>query len=350
MNKSTSSGNLSLPLQLSTTLSQFIYWHSRSGDGFYKFLQPCRHKQYRKGDSWCEELGVSEKTFRKHAKCICTPYASEQDFLSTEDPFQGKPFACFHDRGERKTFYYGNAGLIAGFKKRFLPQLGKKHASYIPIASVSAPPLSCKNPLTNQQNPLGKRRRSTKNFRANSESPLYNTKHSYLPPKSPTEKNAHLTTPLKKPKREGEDLKISLEKMEIAKKMVSLWTAKTEIPVPPLSPRFAKKLLEVLTEHFQESMEAWSAYCDSVGSSRFLTGKVTPFHAWLVWAIRADIIKKIKEGLYGVIKKFVMPVRQALHKTADVLKRIQQGGFSKGKVSVFFCGGFRGKITMFSVI
>ena len=117
--------------------------------------------------------------------------------------------------------------------------------------------------------------------------------------------------------------------MEIAKKMVSLWTAKTEIPVPPLSPRFAKKLLEVLTEHFQESMEAWSAYCDSVGSSRFLTGKVTPFHAWLVWAIRADIIKKIKEGLYGVIKKFVMPVRQALHKTADVLKRIQQGGFLK---------------------
>jgi hypothetical protein len=44
-------------------LQQMIYWYTKSGGAFYKFIKPCPHKLYQHGDSWCEELGFSEKEF-----------------------------------------------------------------------------------------------------------------------------------------------------------------------------------------------------------------------------------------------------------------------------------------------
>lgn len=44
-------------------LQQMIYWYTKSEGAFYKFIKPCSHKLYQHGDSWCEELGFSEKEF-----------------------------------------------------------------------------------------------------------------------------------------------------------------------------------------------------------------------------------------------------------------------------------------------
>lgn len=44
-------------------LQQMIYWYTKSGGAFYKFIKPCSHRLYELGDSWCEELGFSEKEF-----------------------------------------------------------------------------------------------------------------------------------------------------------------------------------------------------------------------------------------------------------------------------------------------
>lgn len=44
-------------------LQQMIYWYTKSEGAFYKFIKPCPHKLYQHGDSWCEELGFSEKEF-----------------------------------------------------------------------------------------------------------------------------------------------------------------------------------------------------------------------------------------------------------------------------------------------
>lgn len=44
-------------------LQQMIYWYTKSDGAFYKFIKPCPHKLYQHGDSWCEELGFSEKEF-----------------------------------------------------------------------------------------------------------------------------------------------------------------------------------------------------------------------------------------------------------------------------------------------
>ncbi len=45
-------------------LMQIAYWHRRTGGEFYKFLEPCKHKAYRTGDSWQEELHFSPKEVR----------------------------------------------------------------------------------------------------------------------------------------------------------------------------------------------------------------------------------------------------------------------------------------------
>ena len=39
---------------------QLIYWHFKAGGEFYKFKEPNeKHPSYKKGDSWCEELGFT---------------------------------------------------------------------------------------------------------------------------------------------------------------------------------------------------------------------------------------------------------------------------------------------------
>ena len=50
-------------LSASVLLGQIMYWAEHSGNPFYKFMQPCDHKQYRSGDSWCEELGISRHEY-----------------------------------------------------------------------------------------------------------------------------------------------------------------------------------------------------------------------------------------------------------------------------------------------
>ena len=41
-------------------LGQLLYWVKRKGNGFYKFKTPSENNPYyKKGDSWCEELGFS---------------------------------------------------------------------------------------------------------------------------------------------------------------------------------------------------------------------------------------------------------------------------------------------------
>ena len=45
-------------------LQQVIYWHQQmEGKPFFKFIEPCDHKEYKKGDSWCEELGMTKYEF-----------------------------------------------------------------------------------------------------------------------------------------------------------------------------------------------------------------------------------------------------------------------------------------------
>lgn len=52
-------------------LSQIAYWWDKSGaKPFYKFKEPCNHKMYKRGDSWCEELGFTRRLFDSALRCL----------------------------------------------------------------------------------------------------------------------------------------------------------------------------------------------------------------------------------------------------------------------------------------
>lgn len=54
-------------------LQQMVYWWELSNEQpFYKFRDTCKHKMYRKGDSWCEELEWSGAEFDGALKIIGT--------------------------------------------------------------------------------------------------------------------------------------------------------------------------------------------------------------------------------------------------------------------------------------
>ncbi len=55
----------------SILLQQISYWwHISNRKPFYKFRAPCEHEQYREGDSWTEELGISGGQFDTALKAI----------------------------------------------------------------------------------------------------------------------------------------------------------------------------------------------------------------------------------------------------------------------------------------
>lgn len=85
-----------------------------SNEPFHKFLKPCEHKEYEKGESWIEELGMTETEFRTAFSKIGVAYKSKKEFDNSDDKFQGKCYCSYIDRIERKTYYFINKSL---FKK-----------------------------------------------------------------------------------------------------------------------------------------------------------------------------------------------------------------------------------------
>lgn len=71
-------------------LQQIIYWWSKMGrKPFYKFRDSCKHKQYKDGQSWCEELEMNRYEFDQALKIIATKITKgvgKQQVLETPMP------------------------------------------------------------------------------------------------------------------------------------------------------------------------------------------------------------------------------------------------------------------------
>ena len=98
-------------------LGRLEYWFEKYKMGFYKFVEPCAHPLYREGDSWSEELGFSRKIFAKAFALIGIRYKSKSDYLNTEDKFQGKLYASYHDRKTNRTYFIRNHEFASQFIK-----------------------------------------------------------------------------------------------------------------------------------------------------------------------------------------------------------------------------------------
>lgn len=90
---------------------QLDYWFAKYPNGFYKFLAPCKNKEYTEGDSWCEELAFSKKEFKTAFSQIGFKYTSKKQFDEASDKFKGKYFCAFTDKIKGLTYYYRNHEL-----------------------------------------------------------------------------------------------------------------------------------------------------------------------------------------------------------------------------------------------
>ena len=94
---------------------QLEYWFDKPqyAGGFYKFLEPATNEpQYKEGQSWTEELGVSDKVFRTAFARIGTHWGSKKEYENAEDKFQGKYFCSYYDRQRHLTYYFRNNDLV----------------------------------------------------------------------------------------------------------------------------------------------------------------------------------------------------------------------------------------------
>lgn len=90
------------------------WYFAQKPDGFYKFLGPCSHPMYRPGDSWAEELAFSRHQFRVTFALIGMAYPSIGEYKAAPDPFNGRPYASYYDRGTGLTIYIRNAPVAEG--------------------------------------------------------------------------------------------------------------------------------------------------------------------------------------------------------------------------------------------
>lgn len=104
LNEITGSVNATLLLQ------QIIYWWQKNGGKeFYKFKEPCNHRLYQKGDSWCEELGFTKRNFDTAIKTIGFKRGSGID---GQIPENEALFTYFTDK-TRLTKYVLNEDLLS---------------------------------------------------------------------------------------------------------------------------------------------------------------------------------------------------------------------------------------------
>ena len=87
----------------SILLQQILFHWGRFGRRpFYKFKEPCSHKMYQLGDSWCEELGFSRHEFDSALRKISCKLSK-----SKENPVHVKPVEYWIDQS-RVTYYQIN--------------------------------------------------------------------------------------------------------------------------------------------------------------------------------------------------------------------------------------------------
>jgi hypothetical protein len=119
----------------SILLGRIVFWWSHVGRRpFYKFFAPCKHKLYKPGDSWQEELGLSRWQIDSALEKIATKI---KQGASRADVFAGVTapnLVLFYTVGSRETYYEVNEPLFNKLTEPIYTYSGKPQ--YIPNAGL----------------------------------------------------------------------------------------------------------------------------------------------------------------------------------------------------------------------
>ncbi|MGC8483738.1 MAG: hypothetical protein ACP5OE_08870, partial [Thermodesulfobium sp.] len=252
-------------------LGRLEYWFEKYAHGFYKFAEPCSHPLYREGDSWAEEIGFPRKIFARAFDLIGVRYKSKSAFLKAKDKFQGKLYASYHDRKTNQTYFIRNHDFASQFIKSLFaiksssPKTDQsKKKTYISNQKVAS--------LDNGRSRKGKNVRSSGGTIGGKVNKLIQRNTSSLERSAPQA----LTTAIKR------------EEQKVTEEMIKIWKEEIgELGVCTISSSFLNQLFETLKRFFDQSLEAWKAYCRMISSSKFLMGEAqNKFFkkAWITWA------------------------------------------------------------------
>jgi hypothetical protein len=257
-------------------LGRFEYWFTKYKEGFYKFIEPCKHPLYRMGDSWSEEIGFSRKVFTKAFDLIGVRYKSKSAFQKSKNKFQGKLYASYHDRKTNQTYFFRNHD----FAKNFIKSLFKRN-----------------NLL---EKPSSKKKKPQKLFRTSSS-------------KNDRSRNAQVgrsfniiqinTSSLDCKNLDKKTEVLDYEQQKVMKDMIEIWKEEIGEVGINFSDLLLKRLNEAFINFFNKSIESWKEYCQIIASSKFLMGEAkNKFFkkAWIIWAITEKAIRKIRGGAFKI--------------------------------------------------
>jgi hypothetical protein len=260
--------------QAAIIFKRLEYWSSKYSIGFWKFFEPCeKHPQYKKGDSWKEELELSRRVFLKAFSFIGIHYKSKSDYLAQSDPFQGKMYASYYNRKTNRTYFLRDHSKV----EQFLTSLwqGAKKIS----KTIKEKVQKCRS---------GNDTNSRSFVRALDISLQTSTSSQELPEPEPIPPEPDVV--------EEKD-----KNLKVAEDMMKIWNNITSNK-QRLNDYFKTKLPETLIESFQGSLESWTEFCLTVASSKFLMGEApnTSFKAFLAWVIKPSIVENIREKQYSL--------------------------------------------------
>jgi hypothetical protein len=119
-------------------MQQLDYWFERYPDGFWKFLEECEgHANYKKGGSWCEELGMTRHEFHTAFDRIGVRHISKGKFEAAKDKFAGKYYCSYQDRIRNLTFYFRNHELLDKALDTLIQNRKQENTPHSPVTPES---------------------------------------------------------------------------------------------------------------------------------------------------------------------------------------------------------------------
>jgi hypothetical protein len=263
-------------------IARLEYWFqkSKSRNGFYKFLEPCSQRLYKKGDSWTEELGISRKLFNKAFDLIGVRYKSKsqyEDACKQGDAFKGKLYASYLNHKTHKMHYIRNHAFADDFLKS--------------IFKCKVAPTKPKKTPKSEEKGRGENDDTGRHYdEQNGQHPggtIGGNNDQSFSQRSTLTSEDEKTTQTDQPKDEP---KLEEEMKKIWQEEVGNCSHRT------ISPSSANRMRETLATHFESSLEKWREYCSKIASSKFLMGEMpkTNFKAFLEWAVKPEAIERIE--------------------------------------------------------
>ena len=289
---------------------------------FYKFKARCNHYLYKENDSWVEELGCGHKAFNRAIDVVGVRYKSKTAFENAEDKFQGKLFACYHDRQKRITVYLKNlaffddpinmirsSNIFQAVKKPLKNLCTKNIQTAMPRQTKSSRDLAIDNSHDRSRN--GHRDHSS----------IYRNNKTLQNPQPPTAAKAAAG---------GEELL----------NLIIIWNEYLgdKENVEQLRPRKKKQLLRIFRETCKSNLDIWKNLCRMLAANKYLNGQISTI-GWKItldWLLKPRNWDKINQEKYGLKLGSIYHLERTVEQgVEEIIHKQQSRGVSNKMLELY---------------